>query len=281
MTVILHPIHEPDTMKKKVFWLFLIFDFIWMMYGCEKVEIKTPRLNCCPEVFSVPNRYADSIYYSENKVSRIDKYYLAYIDRDTRSRFEYGDNKILIFVRDFYWGSWRDVIYYSLSFENGKIAEVATNGGRVQANYCYDGSRLKYILYHKDGLDSDSISVTYYSDGANIRSASWFKFNREIGGYEETSNVVFTYDNKNNPYKNSIHFLYNFYDGEEFSLDYFNANNLKTVKSVDFDQHPGYIYNYNLHAEYTYNENGYPVSVIFYNELNQITDRNIITYNCN
>ncbi len=163
---------------------------------------------------------------------------------------------------------------------DNRISRVTTNSGRVQANYFFENSNLKYILYHREDQHSDSIAVQYYPDGNNIKSASWFKFNQKVNKFEETSTVYYTYDNKINPYKNSIHFLYDFYDGEEFSLDYFNKNNLKTIKSKDYELHSDYIFNYNLHAEYIYNENDYPVSVIFYNESDQVTDRNDIAYNC-
>jgi hypothetical protein len=256
-----------------------------MISGCTKEEIKNRTLlslqiGCSPEVFSVPGCYFDSIYYDDDKISRIDKYYPKDPERNTQSRLEYSDNKVKIYVRDYYWGSWRDVIYYTLSFEDGKISQVETNGVRVRANYFYENNNLKYILYHRNSQPSDSIAVQYYVNGNNIMQASWFKFDQTINRYELADRVLYSYDDKKNPHKNSIHFLYNFYHLEEFSLDYFNVNNIKTIKSADYELHTGYVYNYDIHADYVYNENNYPMSVTFYNSLNQLTDRNTITYNC-
>jgi hypothetical protein len=256
-----------------------------MISRCTKEEIK-PRMllslgiGCSPEVFSVPDCYSDSIYYADNKISRIDKSYPNEPERDTQARLEYIENKVKIYVRDFYWGSWRDFVYYTLSFENGKISQIETNGVRVKANYFYENNNLKYILYHRNSQPSDSIAVQYYVNGNNIRQASWFKFDQAINNYQLANKVLYSFDDKNNPHKNSLHFLYNFYHLEEFSLDYFNMNNIKTIKSADYELHTGYVYNYDIHADYVYNENNYPVSVIFYDGLNQVTDKNSITYNC-
>ena len=282
---ILYPMIKSKSVKRITSILLALCSVLLMISGCEKEESKSRKLlslqiGCSPEVFSVPGGYCDSIYYADNKISRIDKYYLNNSERNTQSRFEYSGNEVKIFVRDFYCGYWRDVIYYKLSFEDGKISQVVTNSSKVSANYYYEESNLKYILYHRNSQLSDSISVEYYGNGSNIMRASWFQFDQTINNYALVNTVYYTYDDKNNPYKNSIHFLYDFYDCEEFSLDYFNMNNLKTIKSADYELHTDYIYNDDIHADYIYNDNNYPISITFYNGLNQVTDRNSITYNC-
>jgi hypothetical protein len=253
--------------------------------GCVKEEFKDRKLlslqiGCSPVVFCDPDCYYDSIYYADNKISRIDKYYPKDSERNTQSRIEYSENEVKIYVRDFYWGSWRDVIYYTMSFEDGKISQIETNSGKVNANYFYENNNLKYILYRRNGQPSDSLAVQYDVNGNKIMQASWFKFDQTINGYQLANSVYYTYDDKNNPHKNSIHFLYNFYQCKEFSLDYFNENNIKTIKSVDYELHAGYVYNCNIHTDYIYNDNNYPVSVVFYDGLNQVKDRNVISYNC-
>ena len=243
-----------------------------MISGCQKEEnsLKHLQTGCLTQVFSVPSWYSDSIFFTDNTISLIKKSYRNHSEKNTQSRFEYNGNEVKIHVRDFYWDSWRDVIYYNLSFEDGKISQVETNSGRVRANYFYENNNLKYILYHREGNLSDSIAVQWSVNGNNISRALWFKFDQADKKYELANTADYFYDDKVNPHRNSIHFLYDFYDCEEYSLDYFNMNNLKTIKS-----------NYhNIHSEYTYNDYNYPVYIIFYDETNQETDRNMFDYSC-
>jgi hypothetical protein len=279
------PHYKPATIKRITCLIAIFWGIILVISSCDKEDSRNRMLlslqvGCSPEVFSVPGNYIDSIYYSFNKISQVNKYFPNYVERNTKARFEYSENEVKIFVTDFYWGSWRDIIYYTLTFESGKISQVETNSGRVKANYFYENDNLNYVLYSKGGKVTDSIAVQWELKGNNISRASWFQFDETIKMYQLTDAVNYSFDDKNNPYKNSLHFLYNFYDCEEFSLDYFNMNNPKTIKSLDYELHKGYIYNYNLHTEYSYNENNYPTSVIFYDLLNQISDRNTISYNC-
>jgi hypothetical protein len=278
-------ITRPKSVKSIVSLLLMFWSIVFIYSGCKKEESRNRMLlslqiGCSPGIFRVPGSYSDSIYYTNDKISRIDKYYAYSSERNTKARFEYSDNDVKILVRDFYWGSWRDVIYYSLSFKDGNIYQVETNSGRVKANYFYKNNKLTHIIYTSENRLSDSIAVQWELKGNNIARASWFIFDETIKMYQLADAVDYSYDDKNNPHKNSLHFLYNFYDAEEFSLDYFNMNNPKTIKSLNYELHTGYIYNYNLHTEYIYNEINYPTSIIFYNDLNQISDRNTLTYNC-
>jgi hypothetical protein len=153
---------------------------------------------------------------------------------------------------------------------DSKISQIQTNSGRVRANYFYNGKNLKYILYHTGSNISDSIAVQYDVEGTNIAQAFWYKINPANNQYQLGNTIAYFYDDKINPHKNSIHFLYNFYDSQEYSLDYFNANNLRTVKSTVVD----------IHSSYTYNAYNYPTYVVFYDGTNEETDRNSIGYNC-
>jgi hypothetical protein len=258
---------------KRIVSLLIVFSGIIFMYsGCSKENLAVADYSkCCfPEVFNVPNWYTDSIYYSGTNISLINRFYQHTSDKNTQSRFEYGSSDVKIYVKDIFEGSWRDYIYYDLTFEGSKIMQVETNSGRVRANYFYEAGNLKYILYHKENQISDSIAVQYDAKGNNIAKAMWFKFDHINNNFKLGNTVAYYYDDKNNPHKNSIHFLYNFYDAEEFSLDYFNANNLKAVKSAIVD----------LHTDYFYNENNYPTCIIFYDGSDQETDKNLITYDC-
>jgi hypothetical protein len=243
-----------------------------MNSGCQKEgsSLKSLQNGCYIQVFSVPSWYSDSVYYTDHKISLIKKSYRNHSEKSTTSRFEYHDNEVNIYVRDFYWGSWRDVIYYTLSFEDSRISQIETNIGRVKANYFYENNALKYILYYRENKLSDSIAVQWDLNGNNITRSMWFKFDQEIKKYKLANTANYSYDDKNNPHKNSIHFLYDFYDCEEYSLDYFNVNNLKTIKSNI----------HNIHSDYTYNEYNYPTYVVFYDETNEETDRNSIIYDC-
>jgi hypothetical protein len=258
---------------KRIASLLLVFSGIVLMNsGCNKENlVGADYSGCClPEVFNVPNWYTDSIYYSGNNVSLINRSYRYNSNKNTQSRFEYGGSDVKIFVKDIFEGSCRDYIYYDLSFQGSKIMQVETNSGRVRANYFYDADKLNYILYFKNSLISDSIAIQYDVKGINIAKATWFKADQTTNKYRVANTVAYYYDDKNNPHKNSIHFLYNFYDAEEFSLDYFNSNNIKAIKSEIVD----------LHTDYFYNENNYPTCIIFYDGSDQETDKNLITYDC-
>ncbi len=259
-------------MIKFLFRSLIFCGFVLIISNCvkESDQVRILQTGCLPELFSVPSWYTDSIFYLDNQINRIDKSYRNNSDKNTQARFEYNDNEVKIFVRDLSEGVWRDFLNYSLTFGDGKILQIDTNSDRVQANYFYDSNHLKYILYHFHGRLSDSISVEYEGDEKNITHAEWYKFNPSSGNYQLKNSAVFTYDDKSNPHKNSIHFLYDFYDCEEFSLDYFNTNNIKTIHSTISD----------IHTEYTYNEFGFPVYIIFYNGQSEETDRNSFYYNC-
>ncbi len=278
-------ITEPGFMKR-IIYLLLIFSLVLIFLSdCEKEERKdrvllSLQIGCSPEVFCVPGWYTDSIYYSDNQISKLNKYDINESEKNTYARLEYIGDEVKIFVRDFYWGSWRDFIHYTMHFEDGRILGIETNSNRVNANYFYKNEILKYILYYRNNQLTDSISVEYDENRNNICQSSWFNYDQVIGKFTLTNSVSYTYDDKNNPYRNSLHFLYDFYDCEEFSLDYFNRNNMKTVKSLDYELHSDYVYACDIHADYIYNENDYPVYITFYDQLSQVTDRNIITYNC-
>lgn len=254
--------------------LLLVFSVIILTdAGCNKESNgKTPlQSGCFTEVFSVPSWYTDSIFYSDNKISRINKTYRNDNTRNTEARLEYTGNQVKISVRDFSEGAWRDVIYYMLTYStDSKILQVETNSGRARTNYFYDLDDLKYILYTKENKVSDSIVVQFDGAGNNIAKALWFKFDQTNNNFQLANTIDYFYDTKINPHKNSIHFLYNFYDSEEYSLDYFNVNNLRTVKSDQVD----------IHSAYTYNEYDYPTYVVFYDGTNEETDRNSIAYIC-
>jgi hypothetical protein len=98
---------------KRLFPLLLLFLIIVFIYsGCNKKDRGGPALQsgCLTEVFSVPSWYVDSIYYSDNKISQINKTYRNDNTKNTQARLEYSANEVKIFVRDFFEGSWRDVI---------------------------------------------------------------------------------------------------------------------------------------------------------------------------
>jgi hypothetical protein len=257
-------------MRKPACLSYLFVTIILLNSGCVKEEsIPQITTGCRPKFFSVPSWYTDSIYYTENKISQIDKIYRKDNERNTLSRFEYSDNAVRIKVKDFYWGSWRDVINYSMSFQESRILQIETNSGRAEANYFY-GANLKYILYRKESKLTDSIAVQWDADGKNIAKALWFKYDSTNKEFRLTNTANYSYDDKINPHKNSLHFLYNFYDCEEYSLDYFNANNISGIKSTLC----------NIHTEYTYNDNNYPIYIIFYDQTGEETDRNAIDYIC-
>jgi hypothetical protein len=258
-------------MRKAVYLCFVFVTVILMISGCVKEEsaLKSLQIGCFPTAFSVPSWYTDSIYYTENKISRIDKIFRYKSERNTLSRFEYSDNEVRIKVKDFYWGSWRDVIYYTLSFQDSRILRVETNSGRAKANYFYEDN-LKYVLYQKESKFTDSIAVQWDANRKNIARAQWFKYDSANNEFRLTNTADYSYDDKVNPHRNSLHFLYNFYDCEEYSLDYFNANNIRSIKSTLC----------NIHTEYSYNENNYPIYIVFYDQTDQETDRNAIDYIC-
>jgi len=258
---------------KRIVLLLLVFSSVLVMIsGCTKDELNSQDLHLCclPEVFSVPSWYTDSIYYADNKISQINRTYRKDNTNNTQSRFEYDGSVVKILVRDISEGYWRDLIYYELKFEGSKILQVETNSGRVKANYFYEVNNLKYILYSRNNEVSDSIAVKYDETGSNISQAQWYRFDQMSKNYQLVNNVSYYYDSKNNPHKNSMHFLYDFYDAKEFSLDYFNANNMRSIKSSLVD----------IHSEYTYNEYDYPTYVVFYDRTSEETDRNAIAYNC-
>jgi hypothetical protein len=258
---------------KRITILLIIYSAILLMNsGCHKEDNGKPGLHfgCFTEVFSVPSWYSDSIFYADNKISRINKNFKTDNTKNTQARFEYGNNEVKIFVRDFFEGSWRDFIYYILSYSDSRISQIETNSNRVRANYFYDNNNLKYVIYYKNGIISDSISVAYDTNGNNITHALWFKFDQSNNKYQLANSVAYYYDDKINPYKNSLHFLYNFYDDEEYSLDYFNTNNFITIKSTKVD----------IHTDYNYNVYNYPVYIVFYDQTNEETDRNALSYDC-
>jgi hypothetical protein len=253
--------------------LLVFFSIALMNSGCQKEDMigKDIHSGCLPEVFSVPSWYSDSIFYANNKISRINKSYRLSPEKNTYARIEYSNDEVKISVRDFVEGSWRDFIYYTLSYQNSKISQVTTNSGQVQANYFYNNNNLSYILYHSGNGLTDSISVEYDSAGNNIALAKWYKFDRTAKEFHLANTAVYSYDEKINPHRNSIHFLYDFYDAKEYSLDYFNKNNIKTIKSTLID----------IRTEYTYSEYDYPTYVIFYDSQDEEKDRNSIIYSCN
>ena len=240
--------------------------------GCKReTEKQILECGCFVQEFSVPSWYSDSIYYADNKISRIDVYYRKTIEKNTQARFDYSDSEVKISVRDILDGSPRDFIHYTLSYNQDlKISQVDSNGGRVRANYFYEGDHLKYLLYSKANKITDSIAVTFDPRGKNILSALWYNFDQETKKYRLINTAAFHYDNKINPHQNSVHFLYKFYDCKEYSLDYFNTNNFTAIQSSEV----------NIRADYTYNEFDYPVYVIYYDGTNQETDRDAINYDC-
>jgi hypothetical protein len=244
-------------MKKIASLLLVFYGIVVIITGCKKEESDygsffCTQSGCNAVVYRVMGWYSDSIFYAGNRIDHIYKYYLYNNTVNSKSLFEYSGNQVKIFVGDFSMNSGRYTAYYTLSYKNSKISQVDTNSGRAKADYYYSGNVLKYILYYKEKALSDSLAVQYDADGNNIVKMLWYKRDLNNKKYQLVDSYNYTYDDKINPHKNSNHFLYNFYDCGELSLNFFNLNNIKTMNS-DY---------YNIKSTLLYNDNNYPISVI-------------------
>ncbi len=241
--------------------------------SCEKetFEVKDLQLGCLNNVFTVPGWYTDSIFYSGDRLSFVDKKFKNHDEKNTMARFSYNGSMVQILVTGSSGMNQSDTFYYNLIYDGSKISGIETNASRVKADYRYSNDKLSCILYHRNNLLADSITVEYDSRGDNIARARWYKFDVITGKLGLANTASYTYDSKSNPHRNSLHFLYNFYDCEEYSLDYFNRNNIKTVQSTLIS----------IRTEYTYNDYGYPLRVVFSDEIGHETDSNIFCYQCN
>lgn len=260
-------------MNRITYILFLFIIVALLNTGCRKEfnQEQNPNVDCIMKIFSVPSWYTDSISYKDNKIISIDKSYRVTSDNNTHAQFEYDNNEVKITVSYISQGSQGIAVNYTCSYDGSKIIQIDTNDDRVKANYFYDNDNLKYILYHKDNNLTDSITVEYDNSGKNIANASWYRFDQASSKLQLIDSANYTYDNKINPHRNSIHFLYDFYDCKEYSLDYFNTNNIRTIETTEGD----------YYTDYTYNQYDYPTYVIFYDADNQETDRNAIEYQSN
>lgn len=295
-------------MKKLTYLVILMFTSILLNTSCSKDE-STSDTNTDPIVdngcklavyrddMNIDGDGLDSIFYSNNKISKATKYVYMGASKslflDGIDRYIYSGDEIKRYSSAQHNGTdWTERLDYTYTFNDSKISQIKSyeenlvtgeaNFNYKNTNYYFTGDKIKYIFMlgeypHFDlptEYTKDSIVVTYDANGDNIAKVVWYKYDFKVQQYYKLFNCEYTFDNKTNPLRNFIPYLGTPYYNDDECICYFNKNNIVSQLYTTKDGVDTFSY------LYTYDENNLPIrmgkSILGYS-----SDFKNYTYNCN
>lgn len=242
-------------MKNLIIITVLIFSMISLNSACTKDEVSLiPDLQFDRNLTVVSHSTygVDSIFYQDDELKNI----LVYksesgkLQLKNKYQLDYSPEEIRVCFQ-----TSAGADFYSFIFHDSKLMQIRKSNGALQASFYYDSDNLRYFLYYESTYNKnmsaisniaiDSVLVNYDKTGKNIIGTKWYSNRSSKNTYELQHTSNYTYDDMNNPYKNSPYALVVNWHGFDDILSYFNTNNILSVGA---------------HAwTYSYNESFYPV----------------------
>jgi hypothetical protein len=259
-------IHNPMTLSKLSFYL-IIITFILFNFYCKKEEIT--RNDFYLSEINEPY-YNILLLYNDNKLTneihdrRID----SEISRNVVI-YLYSDSIVKINIDGGHGKT--DLLLRILKYDDKKIIEIDNYISYpfvdtvyvYKQKFFYSGDLLDYSILENNTALDDSISFKYDTQGKNISEVEFFKQDSLEIKYNFIMKSTYTFDDKINPLKNSLHcfapnFLHNSVGNYNYSYEeYFNENNITSI-SGGYTMISGgktiITYKYNIHGlpkEYT------------------------------
>ncbi|WP_242206199.1 hypothetical protein [Aestuariivivens insulae] len=215
-----------------------------------------------------PNEYTETFNYNGNKLMSV-------VGTDGseewKNVYTYDNNDNL--VKDDFFDADGHIASVVLEYNsNGKVASYIENF--FEPSGLSDRKYKKIFTYNNDGTITNKVYVDYLNSGFELKWTETITLNEkniikilDDDGYK----IDYTYDNKNNAYKNihAIEVLNILSENEFGSIIYGNTHNV--IKYVESDS--SISDNYNDTIEYTYNEKNYPKTAIYTSKYgNQIEE---------
>lgn len=224
-----------------------------VMIGCNKDDNPYSPDHCKLNTVRFPDSSPitppgfDTLVYENNRLIYWNNLYSDITDSLERIRIKnwliYHDNVVDIYMSMSY-QNWTEYLIGSCEFQDSLLSNIKGSDGELNYSYHYNGKQLSYVLNHWTDNDKPDSSVMIYDvKGDNISKLVVYTYDYVLHQYIVAGRSDFIFDNWINPYRNSFYFLSQNAGGYEFSLAYFDKNNILSITD-EWGYEIKYLYKY-------------------------------------